>query len=311
MSTRRLILITGIGRNGGTLLDRLLGHLPGVVSLGEFRFVWLKGVLRNELCSCGQPFRECPFWQEVFRQAFGGMDTALARHVWRLQLAVDRVRYAPLWFLRERFPYLGRAYHARLRVYVALWHRLLEAVYTVGGAPVLVDSTKMPGYLYMLSHLPDVHISVVHLLRDSRGVAHSWTKRVRKPEVWDTVAHMRRYPPAATALRWLVYNALNEHLGRRVGRPYIQLRWEDFLQAPRTRFQALVAALDLPFPQNLFVDEHTVHLGKTHTSSGNPNRFRTGEIVLDPAKAQGNLAPWHHAVVTVLTFPLLRRYGYR
>ena len=61
-----VLFVAGFGRNGGTLLDRVLGSVDGFCSLGEFRFVWQKGVVRNELCNCGVPFRDCPFWTAVF-----------------------------------------------------------------------------------------------------------------------------------------------------------------------------------------------------------------------------------------------------
>lgn len=59
------------------------------------------------------------------------------------------------------------------------------------------------------------------------------------------------------------------------------------------------------------VGTHTVELGLDHTVSGNRNRFETGEVAirLDDAWRRG-LSPRRRAVVTALTLPLLRRYGY-
>src|SRR5262245_3149749 len=70
----KVIYISGIGRSGSTLLGRVLGHAPGFAPLGEGYGIWTRGVEQNEPCSCGARFRECPLWQDVYQQSFGGFD---------------------------------------------------------------------------------------------------------------------------------------------------------------------------------------------------------------------------------------------
>ena len=43
----RVLYIGGWGRSGSTLLDRVLGQVPGVVSLGEVRELWQRGWAEN------------------------------------------------------------------------------------------------------------------------------------------------------------------------------------------------------------------------------------------------------------------------
>src|SRR6476469_754930 len=54
-----VLFIAGWGRSGSTLLDRMLGQVPGVFSAGELRDIWDRGVREDRLCGCGQPFHEC------------------------------------------------------------------------------------------------------------------------------------------------------------------------------------------------------------------------------------------------------------
>ena len=65
-------MIGGWGRCGSTLVDMMLGQLPGFVSAGEVRELWLRGILENRPCGCGVPFRSCPFWTKVGDEAFPG-----------------------------------------------------------------------------------------------------------------------------------------------------------------------------------------------------------------------------------------------
>ena len=68
---------------GPRLLERALGELPGVLSIGETVHLWDRGLRDNELCGCGQPFSSCPFWRSVGDVAFGGWDTWTPTTPWR------------------------------------------------------------------------------------------------------------------------------------------------------------------------------------------------------------------------------------
>ena len=61
----RIVYIAGLGRSGSTILDRLLGAQPEFHSAGEVASTWSQGVLEDRLCSCGQPFSSCAFWERV------------------------------------------------------------------------------------------------------------------------------------------------------------------------------------------------------------------------------------------------------
>ena len=93
---------------------------------------------------------------------------------------------------------------------LAQWYeRLYAAAATVSGASVLVDSSKHAALAYCLRFAPSIDLRVVHVVRDSRGVAYSWTKTVTRPET-DGLEEMTRYSPSRSALLW---NALLFTLG--------------------------------------------------------------------------------------------------
>ena len=68
----RVLYVGGTGRSGSTVVANALGGLDDAVSVGEVRFLWERGIVQNRLCSCGEPFATCPFWNEVLQVAFGG-----------------------------------------------------------------------------------------------------------------------------------------------------------------------------------------------------------------------------------------------
>ena len=58
--------------------------------------MWQAGPAADELCGCGQPFGECPFWQAVGQEAFGGWDKVDVDEVLALEADVLRHRNIPL-----------------------------------------------------------------------------------------------------------------------------------------------------------------------------------------------------------------------
>jgi hypothetical protein len=169
------VFVGGYARTGSTLLDRLLGQVDGFASFGELRHVWERNFRGNQLCGCGRPFRECPFWDEVVRVAFGGWDGVDPAAVGRDKRRVDSVRNIP----RNLTGGWTAGYRATLGRYLEAVGALYRAMASVSGARFLVDSTKDPQHLYVL-RLAGIDVRVAHLVRDSRAVAFSW-RRVRRP----------------------------------------------------------------------------------------------------------------------------------
>ncbi|GHE40968.1 sulfotransferase [Streptosporangium violaceochromogenes] len=91
----RVVFLGGLGRSGTTLLERLLGEVPGVAPLGEVVHLWARGVLADEPCGCREPFGRCPFWREVGERAFGGWSAELAHRMLILGRRVGRTRHIP------------------------------------------------------------------------------------------------------------------------------------------------------------------------------------------------------------------------
>src|SRR5919198_4383583 len=111
----RVINIVGTGRSGSTLIEVLLAQLPGFVDVGELRYVWYRRLVKkgNVLCGCRALLSECPFWERVGDEAFGGWDRLDAAEVRALERSVERNRYMPLLVEPRAWP----AYERKLDAY--------------------------------------------------------------------------------------------------------------------------------------------------------------------------------------------------
>ena len=60
-----VLYIAGIGRSGSTLLCRTLGTVDGFLATGELMRIISRGVQTGDLCSCGDPVRQCELWGPI------------------------------------------------------------------------------------------------------------------------------------------------------------------------------------------------------------------------------------------------------
>lgn len=298
----KVLFIGGYGRSGSTLLDRVLGEVDGFFSAGELRHVFREGYVENRLCGCGQPFRECPFWRAVSEAAFGSMDGFDAEEALRAQERVDR------WW---RIPWIAGAIgagqrRADLDAHLERLRRLYGAIRAVSGAGVIVDSSKDVSHGYVLNAAgAPLEPYVLHLVRDSRAVAHSWQRRKFNPGSGD---YMDRYGLLRTSAEWVAINALTRWQ-RRLNPRYALLRYEQLAADPAGATRQVLALLGERRRQVPVSPRHTVALGPGHTAAGNPMRFRRGEIEVRPDDAWRREMPrWSRALVTALTLPALVRH---
>jgi len=302
----KVLYVVGLGRSGSTILSNSLGQIPGFFSGGELNFIWRHNVLENRLCGCGKPFRECPVWTRVMDEAFGGMDGVDPREMMRLQNLGTRTRHIPM-MLTERG---RRSLAERLEKFLIGYERLYRAIETATGSRVVVDSSKEPAHGFAMGMVPGVDFYVLHLIRDPRAAAYSWLKKKPQPDT-DTREHMVRFSPTKSSALWDSWNASAEALWRRSPQRYLRIRYEDFVANPRESFEEILTLLGEKNVEPPLVGEREVKLGVSHTVSGNPNRFETGAVELRPDREWVlNMSPRDRALVTTLTLPLLKHYGY-
>ncbi|GGM17257.1 sulfotransferase [Dactylosporangium sucinum] len=302
----RVLFLGGLGRSGTTLLERLLGELPGVCPLGEVVHLWERDIAGDERCGCGSHFSDCEFWRAVGEKAFGGWHHVDVWRVLALRQAVERTRYIP----RLASVRMTAAQRLLVEEYADWYARLYEAAAVVSGASVLVDSSKHAALAYCLRYAPSVDLRVVHMVRDSRGVAYSWTKKVSRPET-DGAQEMTRYSPSRSALLWNAHNTAFSVL-HRCGVPVQRVRYEELLESPSSTLGAIASFAGLTPPDVSFVKNGTAELGPCHSAAGNPMRFTVGPVPLRRDDAWRTALPGRQRrVVSALTAPLLGVYGYR
>jgi hypothetical protein len=289
----------------------LLGELPAACAVGEVAHLWWRGVVKDERCGCGRPFHDCPFWRSVGRAAFGGWDKADADQVSKLRGRVDRTRFVPLLATPAPPPRFRR----ELDEYLSYYLRLYNAAADASGSRFIIDASKHASLAFCLRWCEGLELRVVHVVRDSRAVAYSWTKQVGRPDA-PAGSYLVTHSPANAAARWNVQNA-SMHMLARTGTPVLRVRYEDLVRDPERAIRQIVTFAGMPGSTAALEFVGADHSGRwadlnaTHTASGHPTRFLTGRIRIRPDEAWRAAMPTgQRRTVTALTLPLLARYGY-
>jgi len=279
----RVLLIAGLGHSGSTVLGALMGQLDGFFFTGELRSA-ARAFKRRDPCGCGEPLPECPVWTRILANAFGETDRVKG-------LRLDDASSRAFAILRQR--------HVRPSPEAAAFEAVFRAAVETTGSRVVVDSSKWPGYAHFLQHLPGVDLSVLHLIRDPRGVAHSRRKYgARGGQVLG---------PTASAVQWDLWNPLVEMLWRRGS--YARLRYEDFVAEPEDAIRR-IAGLVGETPRELPFDGHgSAELAPTHSVVGNRSRFQTGAVRIELDEEWRSHGEANRSVAA-LTWPVRLRYGY-
>lgn len=303
-----VLYVGGLGRSGSTLLERACAQIQGVCGAGELVYLWDRGIINNERCGCGEVFGACPFWAAVGDHAFGGWETVDVDRVKLLASRVDDVKYVP----RLLFPLAIGGLRSDVIEYLSYYERLVRGIAAVSGCGVVVDSSKITSLAYLLSHSQSLDLRLVHIVRDARAVAYSWTKVVRRPEVTSATAYMPRYSPGYMALLYDGHHVLLELLRmRRV--PELLIRYEDFAEDPLGVVAKVAAFIGVSFdPAELRGDaDASLHLRRVHTVSGNPSRFAVGDVaVRRDDRWRDEMPAAQRRLVGALTAPVQMRYGY-
>lgn len=305
-SVLKVLYIAGEGRSGSTIIGNILGQVEGLFFVGEAISVWRHFLMDNRMCACGVPSSECLTWKKIFNSAFEINEVNLQRMI-ELEKNSTRNRY--VW--KMLIPQVKRQFLKGLTEYLFNIEKLYSSISTNTETEVIIDTSKKPTYGFLLNMLPNVKVYTLHLVRDSRGVAYSWRKRKIQEKLPEEVIYMHQFSPWKSAWRWNIYNFLTELLLRRHSENYLMLRYEDFIEEPTIALAKIMHFLNLSRKEYAIDVQKQLNLTTNHAIWGNPLRFKTGNIILHRDNEWQSALPitskW---LVTLLTWPSLRRYGY-
>ncbi len=308
MNKPNVIFIVGYGRSGSTILDRLLGSIEGFQSAGELKYIWRRGLEQNQLCGCGEKFSDCSFWSNVIETLFcGTTEYSLDRLKLISQSAYNWHHLLNIY----QFDNPAEGYQQSQKDFIELWNDLYQAIKVSSGASYIIDSSKDPLHAFLLSTSTQIKSFIVHLVRDSRAAAFSRYRKKERPEIHWNQQTMPVRSPFHSIRRWNKQNQNIEFLKTKVPN-YFFLRYEDLATNPSKVLSKLLKEMAIvPIPNLKFINGNRVNLKTSHTVSGNPMRFQSGETLIQiDQEWRSTMNPLARWLVTIRTQRLLKAYGY-
>ncbi len=303
----RVIYIVGCGRSGSTVLDMMLGNHADVTGVGELCMI--RGAFRNKrYCSCQHDVLECDFWSAV------GED-------WNSRPAMSVGDYDRLQKKYERFRACGgiswTAYLKNRAVPSAEFRRFLDQTYELyssiskaSGNKIIVDSSKAPLRAALLAQTPGIDLRLVHLVRDSRGVAWSRMKSLKSNAQAGVFRDSSGKGVSYSSLYWMLVNGISDWNRRSNLNRSMLLRYEDLVTKPGEAVERISELSDTDFTPVIGKIERGESIGTGHIFSGNRLRMES-QIRLKPdTEWQTAMSSKDQDLTALLTRFLLKKYGY-
>ncbi len=304
----RVVYIGGSARGGSGILGRVFSRISGAAHGGELRRLWSYGLRPGRTCDCGKPHADCPVWSKLLVPGASYIEPSLAELA-ALQRAVAPGTHAwwhALKILRRRSPPAPSSAEAR---YVALYSDLYRAFARATGSSVILDNSKNPADAALLAGASDVTVYCVQIVRDPRRVLFSRRKRSAP----DDPGRARPIETAKVAVFWMLRHLTFDAIRRRYGkeRSFVVV-YERLMEDPNPALRTACRLLGEHEPAGELQPGVPLPMPEVHGPDGSSKqRFKPTQVVLrEDDRWRNELHQFDRVLMTFLTFPLLRRYGY-
>ncbi|MDY6991470.1 MAG: sulfotransferase [Pseudomonadota bacterium] len=294
-----VLYIAGTGRNGSTLLERILNELPFFFTAGELGAA-SKVLNKHRQCVCGEQYQNCSTWKNIVTDPdFEKID--------KDSFSKIRDKYWNNFNLLKIK--LKKQYPIDFKNYLNDLETIYQVIYRHSGGKIITDSTCHTLYGHHLSLIPSIELYVVHLIRDPRGVVHSWDS----PKYTSKgVLSAPRIKPLPSTFTWIKRNLILEFLFSKKKYRYLKIHYEDFIEHPERTLRELNRFLNIELTENNlnFIKGKTVELDVNHLSWGNLNSFEKGVIYLkQDDRWKNDMTLINRLIISLITYPFRLKFN--
>lgn len=249
MQTNKVIYLMGAGRSGTTALATFLGNSPYVFNAGELHQL-NEHIIKGKNCSCGNSLAECKFWSKLLIES--NYSDGMLIDVCSRDYDIEK-HGAILKHLLNQHP------RKELEDYLGRQESLFAALSRTSNKRYIIDSSKYIGRILALKKSNKINFKIIYVVRDVRGVIHSFGKNVQTPR-----------SPLSTIFYYSIVNTVGELVYRILPKHMIlKVCYEHFIKEPHTILDDLsnFLALDLSEIKDRITQDSDFSVG--HIIGGN------------------------------------------
>jgi hypothetical protein len=293
----------GYGRSGSTVLAMAIaaGHNGfSPVELSQL----VPAIDAGHYCSCGEVASQCPFWTKVLNR-------------WEaLQPGLDLPRYGRLQERYERLTALPRLLAARkrpdidLEYYASSTQALIRALHEVTGVSYIVDASKSPTRALLLAGIPEIDLTIVHLVRDCRAVAWSLSKEAKADPRSGVEREFRSVNIGRTVAAWSAHNLAGTVVATASRAKHVVVRYGDFVLNPEESLRAVAAVSGVEMAEAIQCVSSGNPISGAHVIAGNRLRMSGPQVIRPDFEWQSKLPVWKQLAIGMVTSPIAWLCGY-
>lgn len=305
-----VIFIGGMPRCGSTLLGNILGSMRGHVHLGEVFYLWKDISKNNYLCSCGEVIQNCKLYSKVHD---------------RLKENYGKNRISGFGKLRNSWSstyktvtnlILQKGLSKDQKRYTRALADVYKAASEVSRSDVVVDSSKFLADASLLLRSPLFNVTVLHLIRDPRGVANSWMKKKeRRDSIGEnSESQLPVYSPLYTTLKWAQWN-LSYEMASMMYENFVRVKYENICSRPEREIRRIARykKKNTQHKKNVrnVVKDGKAKISDSHAVRGNPDKMKCGWINIKEDKGwKKSMSQKRKIMIEISLYPLMKKYGY-
>jgi hypothetical protein len=297
----RVIYVAGWWHSGGTILSRILGSSDNAVYVGELKDYWRIRFLKYDICSCGEKFSNCNFWQEVSKEYlkfFPSTDYKELMNEFR-----DIEKWSNYFKLRKIIrEKKENSLKLTLENYLAHNVKLYEIISQLTGKKIIIDSSRNLGRLLALLSSDKIEMYTINITRDPRAAINSLIQKdIRN-------YNENRQSTLRNMINWNIKNLLISDIMRNIDVDKGEnIFYKNFSVHPSQTLKMLEKRLNLPLNFEVVDDQCLVNLEGGHIISGNRNKFNTGMTkIIEDTKWKKSLSRFHKVVISFGSLPVYK-----
>ena len=221
-----IIYLMGAGRSGTTALSVFLGNNENILSVGEIN-QFFEHLLGEKQCSCGKNLEKCDFWSNVLSR----LPRSFFLEASKYQNVVKKLE------AHSNIPkfFFIKSLQKDLKTYLYIVESVFYAIQQECPTKYILDSSKYIGRALGLLYSQKYNIKIIYVVRDIRGVIHSFSKNVQTPK-----------KPINTIIYYLAVNTVAQLVFMVLpSTKILKIKYENFIDNPIGEIERLESFLDV------------------------------------------------------------------